>query len=171
MYLLIIFLGIVILKFTLNLSRLIGTQIMFKMFHKQPKNIAQYCPFVTSLFNSAGTQQIILSSTRVSGINQAQRDYISNSLARQDTKDELETIFQKTIGVYKFRLLQTINPFYWLFLPKFILEDFNVILPKLGQTLLNLFYWVIGFAGTYFLEKYLDSHFQNFFQHIIDMLP
>ena len=171
MYLLIIFLGIVILKFVLNLFRLIGTLIMFKIFKNQPKNIAQYCPFVTSLFNSAGTQKVILSTSRASGITQGQCDYISNSLSRQDTRSELETIFQKTIGVYKFRMLQTINPFYWLFLPKYILEDFNIVLPKVGQTLLNLFYWIIGFATTYFLEKYLDARFQDFFQHIIDKLP
>ena len=171
MHLLAIFLVIIVIKCVLNLSRLTGTFIMLKIFRNQPKNIDQYCPFVTSLFNSAGTQQIILSTTRAYGLNQAQKDYISNSLGCQDVKTELEVIFQKTIGVYKFRLLQTINPFYWLFLPKFILEDFNVILPAAGQMLLNLFYWVLGSAGTYFFEKYLDAHFQVFFQHIIDMLP
>ena len=171
MYLLTIFLVVVIIKFVLNLSRLISTYIMFAIFRKRPKNLAQYCPFVTSLFNSAGTQQIIISTIDSYGINVGSRDYISNSLTRSDTYDEIYTIFERTIGVYKFRMLQTINPFYWFFLPKYILEDFRITIPRIGQSILNLFYWIIGFAGTYFLEKYLDSHFHDFFQYIIDMLP
>lgn len=171
MYILITFLLIVAIKFVLNFSRLVGTCIMHVIFLSKPKNLVQYCPFVTSLFNSAGTQQAILSTTRSNGMKQAKYDYISNSLDREDTRNALESIFQKTIGVYKFRMFQTINPFYWLFLPKYILEELNISISRIGNTFLSFTYWVIGFAGAYFLEKYLDARFQDFFQKIIDMLP
>ncbi len=170
MYLVFVAIGITIFKFVLNFSRLIGTLIVFHVFRKQPKNIAQYCPFATSLFNSAGTQQIIISTTRSNGLNQAKRDFISNSLNKMDSYSALETIFQKTIGVYKFRMLESINPFYWIFLPIRILENFKIEIPEIAKPIINLVYWLSGVIAAYFLEKYLDLHFQDFVAYISGML-
>lgn len=36
--------GIAALKFTLNFFRLIGTLVIFRIFRRQPNNLAQYCP-------------------------------------------------------------------------------------------------------------------------------
>ena len=171
MYLLIVFLILIIGKFSLNFFRLVATAIMFKIFRKHPKNIAQFCVFVTFLFDSANTQKIVMYKSRINGINQMHRDYISNCLGSADANDELSIVFQKTMGVYIFRMLQAINPFYWLFLPKYILLHFNINAPKIIQYPLQLMYWCVSFGAAYILEKYLDSHFQDFFQQIIDMLP
>lgn len=171
MHFLIIFGIIVIVKLFLNLFRLIETYVLFWIFNKHPKNISQCCPFVTSLFNSAGTQKTILVTSRIGGINQASKDYISNSLDDSSSYAELQSIFQKTIGVYKFRILQSLNPFYWIFLPKYLLEGVGIFLPGIVQFLLNLVYWFLGSAGSYLLEKYFDLHYLDFFQHIVDMLP
>lgn len=162
--------GIAALKFTLNFFRLIGTLVIFHIFRRQPNNLAQYCPFATSLFNSAGTQQIIISTVRSNGLNQAKKDYISNSLHKKDSYYALENIFQTTIGVYKFRMLESINPFYWIFLPIRILENFKIEIPEIAKPIINLIYWFLGVIAAYFLEKYLDLHFQDLAVYISDML-
>ena len=170
MYLIFAIAGISVLKFTLNFFRLIGTLFIFHIFKKQPSNLSLYCPFATPLFNSAGTQKIIISTIRTNGITQATKDYISNSLHRKDSYHALEIIFQKTIGVYMFRMLQSINPFYWIFLPKNILEHFEIEIPDIAKAIINLLYWLIGVIAAYCLEKYLDLYFQDFFPYIHDML-
>lgn len=168
--LLFVIIGIAALKFTLNFFRLIGTLVIFHIFRRQPNNLVQYCPFATSLFNSAGTQQIIISTVRSNGLNQAKKDYISNSLHKKDSYYALENIFQKTIGVYKFRMLESINPFYWIFLPIRILENCKVEIPEIAKPIINLIYWLLGVIAAYFLEKYLDLHFRDLIAYISDML-
>ena len=170
MYLIFVTIGIAIFKFALNFFRLIETLIVFHVFRKQPKNIAQYCPFATSLFNSAGTQQIIISTVRSNGLNQAKKDYISNSLHKKDSYYALDDIFQKTIGVYKFRMLESVNPFYWIFLPIRILENLKIDIPEIAKPIINLVYWLSGVIAAYFLEKYLDLYFQDFVAYISGML-
>lgn len=170
MYLIFVIIGIVALKFTLNFFRLIETLVIFHVFQRQPKNLAQYCPFATALFNSAGTQQIIISTARSNGLNQAKKDYISNSMHKKDSYCALEEIFQKTIGVYKFRMSESINPFYWAFLPLYILENLKIEIPGIVKPIINLIYWFLGVIAAYFLEKYLDLHFQDLAAYISGML-
>lgn len=170
MYLVIFIAGIAIIKFVLNFSRLIETLIIFRIFQKQPKNVAQYCPFATALFNAAGTQQVIISTIRTNGLSQARQDYISNSLDKKDSYFALETIFQKAIGVYKFRISQSVNPFYWLFLPKYLLMSYSIEFPSFIEALLNLVYWFLGVVLSYFLGKYLDLHYQDLVSYIRSML-
>lgn len=82
----------------------------------------------------------------------------------------MENIFQKTIGVYKFRMLESINPFYWIFLPIRILENLEIEIPEIAKPIINLIYWFLGVIAAYFLEKYLDLHFQDLDVYISDML-
>lgn len=169
MYVLILFLFVVAIKVLVNLIRLIETTYLYKVFQKQPSNIYQYAPFITSVFNSAGTNTIILSTTRTNGLNQATRDYISNSIGKKDSYNAIEVIFQKTIGKYKFRLFQSVNPFYWLFLPKYIFQYFNKQLKTPLEILLNLLYWLISVIAAYLVEHFLDIHLQNWIQIITGM--
>lgn len=170
MYVLKAFLVIVFIKIVLNLSRLIETYYLFKVFKKQPKNIYQYTPFVTSLFNSAGTNQVIIATTHTNGIQQARHDYISNSLGKNDSYNSIEVIFQKTIGVYKYRIFQSINPFYWIFLPKYIFQYFGKPLKTPLEIMFNLIYWFLTVVATYFVELFLSSNLPYWIQLLSDKL-
>lgn len=170
MYVLKIFLVVVAIKFSLNLIRLLETVYLFKVFKKHPANIYQYSPFITSVFNSAGTNKIVLSTIHSNGMNQASEDYISNSLGKRDSYNTIETIFQKTIGEYKFRLIQSINPFYWLFLPKYIFQYFNKPLKTPLELLLNFIYWLFTVVVAYLVELFLDAHISDWIQLITDKL-
>lgn len=166
MYVLVIFLIIVALKFTLNTFRFIGTHFCYGRFKKQSENLAQLIPLVESLFNSAGTNMIAYQAT----IKTRTLSKISHFLTDKSQHESLDLAFNQTIGAYKLRMLECINPFYWMFLPRYIMESFNVFLPKILLALANFAYWIATAVASYFLEMYLELHFQDFFQHIIDRL-
>lgn len=171
MYVLFLFFVIVLLKFILNFARLLETYYLFHKFQLRPKNLAQYCPFVTSIFNSAGTQQTIPITLRSNGVKYRTVDYISNILTDYASQHDLEVIFQQTIGVYKLRILQFFNPFYWIFLPKYILESHNISLSKPWRFLLHILYWILDSSAAYFFNEYIAFHFGEIIQHIIRMFP
>lgn len=161
MNLLVIFLLIVLLKFFLNLSRLSLTKYCFYKFKKQPKNINEYSPLTTTLFNSAGTQTGVLSTVRSNGLNQGKFDYISNSLSDSESYYAIQKIFYRTIGTYKLRMFQSINPFYWVFLPKYILEYFGKSGSGFIAIIINIVYWAITSIAAYIVENILDMYFRQ----------
>lgn len=161
MTLLVLFLFIVLLKFILNLGKLYLTKYCFYKFKKQPKNINEYSPLVTLLFNSAGTQTGVISTVRSNGINQGRYDYISNSLSDRESYSAIQDIFYRTIGTYKLRACQSISPFYWLFLPKYILEYFGKSGSGFVATIINIVYWVITSIAAYIVENLLDLYFKQ----------
>ena len=158
---------IVLLKFLLNTFRLIATLFCYHKFLKQPKNLAQYIPLTESMFDSAVTNKIVYLHTW----NTDEYTKLSNLLCDKDQHKHLDLAFNQTIGTYKMRMWQCINPFYWLLLPKYIFSSFNITPPKIVLSLSNILYWIISVTAGYFLEAYLESHFQALFQQVIDKLP
>lgn len=167
MYAICIFLIIAALKFLLNLSRLIGTHICHHCFKKQSKNIDTLIPFVESLFNSAKTNEIAIIQSRKVDIQQK----ISYFLSDRDCRRHIDTIFKRTIGVYRLRLLQCLNPFYWIFLPKYILEGLNINAPQVIISLSNIVFWVVSAFCGYAIEIYFSTHYGDFLQEIMNKLP
>jgi hypothetical protein len=59
-------------------------------------------------------------------------------------------IFRQAIGIYKKRIIDAINPFYWLefiiFLPQNIIQYVlgNSAIPNWFIRLINVFYWLSG---------------------------
>ena len=171
MKILMVFILIIFVKLALNLVRLLETKHLYRIFQKHPDNIYEYAPFVTSVFNSAGTNTVILSTTKTNGLNQATYDYLSNSIGKSNSYTAIDVAFQKTIGEYKFRLIQAINPFYWLFLPKYIFQRMNKPLKTSFEILLNLLYWLTSVIAAYLVEHFLDLHLADWTSLICDVLP
>lgn len=167
MYVLILFLVIVALKFTLNSLRLFGTYFCYGKFKKQSKNLAQLIPFTESLFNSAGTNMFAYQISTKSNT----MSFISHFLTDDIQYENLDLAFNRTIGVYKLRILQCINPFYWILLPRYIFEGIRISIPRALMPLIHLLYWIASATAAYFLEMYLDLHWHDFFQQILDKLP
>lgn len=167
MYILIIFFTIVILKLLLNILRLLGTYFCYNKFKKQAKNLAQLIPFAESLFNNAKTNMIAYQKSD----NANTMSWISHFLTDTSQSESLDLVFNKTIGTYKFRIFQCFNPFYWLFLPKYIFEGINLYPPQILMYLFHLIYWIITIVAAHFLELYLDAHWGSVFQQTIDKLP
>ena len=164
MYVLTIFFMIVILKFLFNFIRLIATYFCYGKFKKQSKNLAQIIPFAEGLFNGAKTNMLIYQKSA----KENTVSLISHFITNKSYYEDIDLTFNKTIGVYKFRILQCINPFYLIFLPKYIFEGLNITLSNISTSLIHFLYWIASFVTSYFLELYLDVHFGEFFQQIID---
>lgn len=153
MNVLFLFLIAIAIKFLLNISRLIGTYFCYGKFKQKSKNLNQLIPLVESLFNSAGTNVVVCHQS-----NKTDMMYLmSNFLADKDYKHHIDNIFSQTIGAYKLRLFQCINPFYWLFLPKYLLDGLKIFLPKTITAILHLAYWILAAAASYYLELYLET--------------
>lgn len=169
------FLVVVALKILTNVFRLIATKYYFckfEVFHKYKNNtikINRCSDSVSRLFSIAGTQQYVFVQKPFSSF--MYRDYISNQLDDKSCYEDLYIQFERTIGVYTHRILETFYPNYWLFLPVKLMEKSHVNLPNLFKVLINLIYWVVTIAAGYFLERFLDSNilqnaFQEFFHNL-----
>lgn len=167
MFVLLIFSAIVSIKFSLNLFRLIGTVICYKNFLKSKKNLAQYTPLATSLFDSAGTNMLV----HVQTLKTDEYQKFSNLLCDKSQKERMGFVFQQTIGTYKLRMLECINPFYWIFIPKYIFSSLGVSLPRPVSFFINIIYWILATTAAYLVEMYFDTHCLDFFHNIIGMLP
>ncbi len=160
-----LFLLVVLIKYLINIARLISTKFYFNKFKSKSKNLIRYSAPVTHLFNKAGTQEIVVTYERMYGFKQLHKNNISQLLNDDDTWDKLFDVFNETIGVYSFRARQSFYPSYWLFLPTAIFNYFDYEPPRLLKLITTFVYWVIGFTVTYLLEIYLDQHFsQNLLQ-------
>lgn len=151
---------IVFLKVLLNIFRLLATKFYYFIYvglskgHAQPdKHLHQYAAPVGKLFKAANTQILIMD--RYGSL--MHREYISNHLTDPACKEKLIETFEKTIGVYKLRIRESLYPAFWIFLPLRVIERREISIPSFLKLPLNLVYWVISFLAGYFLEHYLDS--------------
>ncbi len=167
MYTICLFLIIVTIKFLLNLSRLIGTHICYSSFKKQSKNLDRLIPFTESLFDSARTNSTAIVRSHKMDIQEKASYFLSD----KDCRKNINTIFNRTIGVYRLRLLQCFNPFYWIFLPKYIFESLNIQTPPILVYLSDIVFWVFSAFCGYAIEIYFNTHYGSFLQETISKFP
>lgn len=159
--------AIFVIRVLINVFRLIATKYYFYLFKRKTEKINRYTRPIENLFNAAGTQYIVLVTKRFT-LNQMSDSYISDCLSDSKYTNELIKIFDKTIGVFAFRIRQTFYPTYWLNLPVNILSQFNIAPNAILSVIINIFGWALSFVATYFLEKYFDLIIpSDFFQSLI----
>ena len=167
MYFLFIFLCIIILKFLLNLSRYINTCVCLKKYASNSANLEQLIPFVEHVWDSAKTNTLMM----IEYASSTEYAKLSDLLCDISYSKRINSTFNQTIGVYKFRMLQCINPFYWIFLPRYIFSFLDIQPSKSTILLSTIAYWILSTVCAYLLELYLDVHFSDFFHNIVDTLP
>lgn len=82
-------------------------------------------------------------------------------------------IFEETIGCFKFRMFQAINPIYWVevivFFPKYLLNYFNIDINNAVSKILNLvltaIWWLLCLILTCFKSEIINS-LQTFIQKL-----
>lgn len=154
-------------KLALNAFRLIGTYLCYYKFKKRPSNLGQYIELADRLFSAAGTNLLVHESTW----NQDIYHRISYLLTDRDHRRNLDLVFQKTIGVYKLRIFECVNPFYWLFLPKYIFKYLGYEPSKVIVSLSTLIYWVLSTVAAIILETVLLDRYGDLLKQFVDMLP
>lgn len=166
MKLLILVLFLILIKFSINAFRFIKTKNLYKKF-KSGKDITSYIPEIDILFKNANTSYRTTYDQRKHGyLERNVRDvaYLSD---RKEYFYEVDKVFHLTIGVYRMRMKNSINPFYWIFLPTNLLYTHNVNLPVLLKIMLNLVYLAVGFLASYHLNAFLDFIYLGYFQSIL----
>lgn len=154
MNVLFLFVFIIMLKLVLNVGRYILTLYYYRKFKKHDINILKYSASVGILFDTAKTQQLVLMSDR----RCSYRDRISNVLDDSENFFMIDRVFQRTLGVFRTRILQSVNPFYWIFLPSHIFFSLGISINNVLLSISNILFWFLSAVAGYFLEIFLESH-------------
>lgn len=144
--------ALLILHVVLNASRLVSTLFYYQKFKYKNPNMSEYVPAVDRLFDKAGTNQVFV-RTRFEGKS------ITYCLGMNNYRTELDDLFRKTIGVYKYRIRNTLNPLYWFEFPgKAVTKSSSYSNPWI-QRILSLLFWAIGIIAAYLANQFLDVLF------------
>lgn len=147
-----IIVALLILHVALNASRLISTLFYYQKFKARDPNLSEYVPAVDRLFDKAGTNQVFV-KTRFAGKS------ITYCLGMNDYRTELDDLFRKTIGVYKYRIRNTLNPLYWFDLPGKVATRSNSYSNPWIQRIFSLLFWAISIIAAYLVNQCLNVLF------------
>ena len=112
--------------------------------------LPQFTAPVERLFDIAGTNKIF-----ASGAYAGQK--ISYCLSIPQYEVYLDRTFQQAMGIFRFRAVNSFNPFYWFGLPGRTLKSFNIYLPNPINAIISALVWVVSVVLAYKLEIALDN--------------
>ena len=141
---------LVVGHFLLNVIRLMNVSGYYASFKRNDPKMAQYSAPLEQLFDSAGTNKV-LASTRYSMLK------ISSCVGDRLYQSLIDDTFQKTIGVYKYRAVNSFNPLYWLRLPKRFLRSIGIQLPGPIEAVFSRGAWLAGVIAAYYINSLLDA--------------
>lgn len=155
-YLLVLFIIVFCFRLLTNIFRLFATKHYYRLYKNDCPHINEYSKPIGDLFNKAETQKVEIIE---SGRNKlyTRKDFISNLLTDKDSKNDIMSTFEQTIGVYQYRIRQNFYPIFWLSFPVYLLNQINIHPNKGLSVFIDVVFWAVGVIAAYFLEKYLDS--------------
>ncbi|MEM8764813.1 MAG: hypothetical protein AAGD88_13425 [Bacteroidota bacterium] len=146
---------VVLLRFTINLSKFLRVKSLYKKYLDYLKNpshaFAQYSEEIKTLFREAGLKDSSVFHQEFLGFGKFANQQISvfDNLMnkREDIVGVIENRFNQAIGVYKKRFKESFNPLFWIDLviklPEYLMSFFGVLPEKILVKVLNLLYWII----------------------------
>lgn len=154
---LLIILGILlILRFIVCLNRLIQIKRYHKSYQDYLKNptfsFSEKKPQIINLFKNAEVTNFVIPRLEPAGfgqIAQMKLDGFENlTLIDNEIVTIVESKFHEAIGVFRHRLLQTINPIFWIEfvfkLPEYMFEYFGFKSDNALVKIVQVIYWIIG---------------------------
>ena len=164
---LVIIFGLVVLaKFIINLSRYLACNRYHKIYDaylKKPDwKIEEIQPQIAKLFKEAGIEDSNVPYVEPVGYNQIIRTTVSAleniSVRRQDVVQNITAMFHRTKGIYRSRMLDAINPLYWLmfiiFLPKNILQYVGASPESAIVKIAQIVYWLFATIGSLLVRRF-----------------
>lgn len=148
-------LGVLLLRFALNLYKLARVKRLYKMYKEYIRNenweMGEQKQEIISLFKDAGLKDSSVVHQEFLGFGKVTNRYVSvieNVLnLRQDIVALITAKFHEAIGVYRKRAWESLNPFYWiefLFkLPQHFLGFFGVLPESIAVKVFLVVYWII----------------------------
>ena len=160
---------IIFVKILINGFRFLKTKNLYRKF-KTRNGITSYIPEIDSLFKNANTSYRTTYDERKHGyLERTVRD-VAYLADRKDYFLEVDKVFQLTLGVYRIRLKNSINPFYWIFLPIRILQTHSINPNVFIKTLITLCYWTLGSLASYHLNVLLDFLYLEYLQQVFEKI-
>lgn len=171
--LLFISISIFLYKLMLNFTRLKQIQHYEKEFSAflcdKPSKIDEHKLQTIDLFKKAGIKDTYMPVSQPIGFGKVANFNISIfdnfPMSKRTVAEPALLMFKNAIGVYKSRMLESINPLYWIelivFFPKNILRyiglDLESSASKLWNVFLTFIWWILCTVVTIFLPEIKDS--------------
>ncbi len=150
-----ILVGILILRFALNLYKLSRVKALFKKYKhymvEESWTISEHTPEINQLFKDAGLKdrgvihQEFLGYGKFTNQTVSVFDNIQNN--RSDIVALVTSAFHEAIGVFRKRAWESLNPFYWIEfvfkLPQHLMGFFGVLPESIAVKILLVIYWLV----------------------------
>jgi hypothetical protein len=163
----VIFFGFVILaKFSINLSRYLACNRYRKIYNsyleKPGWKIEEIQPQIAKLFEEAGVGDSFVPFVEPVGYGHIMTANVSAleniAVRRQDVVLNIISMFHRAKGIYSSRIIDSINPLYWImfviFLPKNIVQYLGASPESTFTRSVQVIYWfvagIVGFLLTVF---------------------
>ncbi len=150
------FIIILIIKFVINFSRYWRCKNYLAKYEEYFKNpdwkFVQNSVQIVELLKNAGIEDSVVTAVEPIGFGKIQSSHPSVfdnlTTIREDVVGLVLLKFHKAIGVYRSRMLETINPIYWvelaIFLPKHILSYLGVSPESTLIKIIQVVYWLVA---------------------------
>lgn len=155
-----------IIKFLLNLSRYLQCKWYLSKYQNYITNpewgFVGDSPQIINLFKNAGIKDVVVTNVEFIGFGHFQSSHPSVfenlTVTRNDVVGAALNMFHKSIGVYRSRMLETINPLYWLefiiFLPKHLLNYIGISPESIFIKIIQIIYWLLVFLFGVYREDF-----------------
>lgn len=169
MNLLYIFLVVLFLKVTVNASKYIQCKRYLEKYldwiEKPDWNLIEHKSKVINLFQGAGVPDSFAGVVEPMGFGQIRTANVSVMAnfpnQREDFFFSTRAMFHQAIGVYRSRMIEAINPLYWIEfiinLPRQVLGYLGVAPESLVTKISQLIYWVIAAIFTFTFALYRSN--------------
>ena len=165
-------LAILVIKFLINLSRYIQCKWYLSRYQSHIKKPAwefvEHSLQIVRIFKGAGVEDVTVSNVEFIGFGhfQSSRPSVFSNLTvtREDVVGAVLNMFYKSIGVYRSRMLETINPLYWveliIFLPKQALNYIGIPPESAVIKIAQIIYWMLATIASFLIGIY-RADFEN----------
>lgn len=163
---LLLVLAVVVVKFVINLVRFTQCKWYFKKYRHYLDSPSfqfnEYESIIVRLFKNANLVEPYVSYAEHIGFGHLHTGRVSVFLNLTATRNDVVGLvykaFHRAAGVYKYRMLESFSPIYWvqaiLFLPRSILVYLGVPSDEIIAKLFQLVYWVLGIILGFVLSIY-----------------
>jgi hypothetical protein len=155
-----IFIGIMLIRLLLYMDKMIRLTKYQKKYYQflsdHNQDFVRHKRQIIQLFNEAGLPDPVISRIEPAGYSQLKTYSISGfeniTVIDNEIIGHMRPKFQEGIGVFKHRMIQSINPIFWIeFIVKFpeMMFKYVGVLPEnILVKIINILYWIVlGLLG------------------------
>jgi len=153
---LLILLALVVARFIIYFTKLQSTKKYFRLYEdyiqKPTFEFHQHGPQIVQLFKDADLSDFQIHRIEPVGYGKLRTintsGYANITLIEADVVGTMRSKFNEAIGVFRHRMLQSINPLFWLEfafkLPQFLFEFVGVLPDKIVVKVALIIYWLVA---------------------------